>query len=235
LNSDERYEIQKFLEETVEEEKKHTNLVEYLFEKCNYNFPKIIKDSEYEKLIQDVTSENNLLQTMFSANKGECQILTLLSLILRHTRNEDKKNYLKIILQEESKHFNGFTKIMKLIRKNLTESEIAPLELGPHNSYIDNESKLNIEYFGTSNIGQFFYYCKENLFSCDPQNNNIVQKFWRSISSNQFQREHYSLFNRKFYMYYNVLFPNVSEIEYNTHSARIINSFFENCQRSVGE
>lgn len=229
LNYEERLEIHKFLYETVAEEKKHSNLVEYMFEKCNYNFHKITKDAAYEKLIQDEVNENNLLRTMFYYNMGECEILTTLSLIIRHTVNEDKKNYLKMLLQEESKHFNGFTKVMRLIRKNITKEEITPLELGPNGPYF-YKMVYHPEYLGTMNIPRFFNYCKENLLQSDPQNQNIVQKFWKSIESNQFQQEHYSLFNRKFYMYYNILFPDVSADEYNRNLKTILNSFVNSFQ-----
>lgn len=223
LSENEKYEIHQFLDETVAEEKKHSNLVEYLFEKCNYNFTKITKDSAYEKLINDMVSEKNLLQSMFFANMGECQILTALSLIIRHTANEDKRNYLKIILQEESKHFNGFTKLMKLIRKNITDDEIIQLD-----NFYRKENMLHLEYLGTSDIHNFFHYCKKNLLHCDPQNNNVAGKIWKSIQDNKFQQEHYSLFTRKFYLYYSILFPDVSEIEYNLDTRNMLESMIKN-------
>jgi rubrerythrin len=230
FTEEQKVDINNFFKDTIEEEDKHTNLVEYLFTKCNYKFLKITEENKltdpvYKNTIKNFCDEKNLLTTMVTFYMGEVQILTTLSLLIKYTTNDDKKNFLKVILQEESKHVNGFLKLMELIKKNINHDELAVLD-----DFYKNKRPFNFEYFGLLHIKGFFDQCKYHLLKNQTTKKDLVRKIKESIIQNKFQQEYNQSYNKRFYKYYQVFFPHITEVEYNNHNLGTVNSLFDRYQ-----
>ncbi len=207
----------KFLEETISEETKHTELMKFFVKAANYN----IELQDETQYLDQLINEKNIIQTLFHFYMGEVNVVVSLSLILRYSTNLDKKNFLKIILQEESKHVNGFLKLIKLVKKNITQDELESLD-----KFFTTRTFF-LEYFGLNDLGRFIEYCNDNLLDSDPQKTNLAANFIESITKNKFQQEFNTLYKKKLFMYYRVLFPDVTEEEYNLKIDKTLNLFLQ--------
>jgi hypothetical protein len=205
-------------------------MLEFFVETSKYNIEiidkdAIIKNTEYAQKVNELISEKNILQTLFNLYMGEVAIVVTVSLILKYSTNENKKKFLKTILQEESKHVNGFLKLIKLIKKNITQDELESLDVN------FKTKTLCFEYFGLYNSYGFFEYCDNGLLKfLQCTKNQLVANFIESITKNKFQQEFNALWKKKFFLYYQELFPNVTESEYNAKIDNSLNLYlkFEN-------
>jgi len=218
LDSNQLNTIYDFLEQTIAEEIKHSQLINHLCTRIGYNFNDVIP--KWSMDLNEQLSEENLLQSLLIFYIGEVTVLIGLVLICKYSNNIEKKNYLKIIAQEESKHVTGFLKIIQTISKNFDQTELDRVE----NLFRDTlsgyyEYMLNFDLYG------FFEHCHK-LDKSDPQKVNIEEKVLDAIVKNNFQTEYLSLVNKRIYQYYQSLFPHVTENEYNQIVENKLNRFF---------
>jgi len=219
LDSDQLNNIYNFLEQTIAEEIKHSQILTHLCKRIDYDFSNNLK---YVVDLNHLLSEENLIQSLLDFYVGEVQVLTGLVLICKFSKNIEKKNYLKIIAQEESKHVNGFLKIIQTISKNIDKTELDRIE----DSFIN--SCYFYEYMIDFNLYEFFKYANSNLLDSDPQKQNIVENFLHAIVENNFQKEYQAMINKRIYQYYQSLFPHVTETEYEQIVKNKCNRFFAN-------
>ena len=221
LDSDQLNTIYDFLEQTIQEEIKHSQLINHLCTRIGYNFSNLT--SKWSIDLDEQLSEENLLQSLFVFYIGEVQVLIGIILICKYSNSIEKKNYLKIFAQEESKHVTGFLKIIKTISKNINQTELARIEKN-----LFKNSFYCYEYMLDFNLPEFFEYCHDNLDKSDPHKENIETKILDAIVKNNFQKEYLSLVNKRVYQYYRSLFPHVTENEYNKIIENKLNRIFAN-------
>jgi hypothetical protein len=225
LDSNQLNTIYDFLEQTITEEIQHAQLINHLCERIGYNFSDI--PFKWSMDLDKQLNEENLLQTLFEFYIGEVQVLIGLALIFKYSKNIEKKNYLKIVAQEESKHVTGFLKIVQAISKNIDKTELDRID-----DSFRNNSYFFYEYMLDFDLHEFFIYCNKNLDKSDPQKQDIVEKFLDSIIESNFQKEYLSSINKRIYQYYQSLFPHITENEYNEIVQNKLNRFFENIRES---
>lgn len=219
LDSNQLENIYVFLEQTIQEEIKHSQLLNHLCKRIDFDF---VDRPKWSINLNELLSEENLLQSLFEFYIGEVQVLTGLVLICKYSKNIEKKTYLKTIAQEESKHVTGFLKIIQTISKNVRETELDQID------HTFRNSVYNYEYMIDFNLYEFFKYCNSNLLNSDPQKQNIVENFLYAIVENNFQKEYLSMINKRIYQYYQSLFPHVTENEYEQIVKNKLNRFFAN-------
>jgi hypothetical protein len=219
LDSNQLENIYVFLEQTIQEEIKHSQLLNHLCKRIDFDF---VDNPKWSINLNELLSEENLLQSLFEFYIGEVQVLTGLVLICKYSKNVEKKNYLKTIAQEESKHVTGFLKIIQTVSKNIGKTELEQIDNSFRNSF------YNYEYMIDFNLYEFFEYCNSNLDKSDPQKVNFVENFLHAIVENNFQKEYLAMINKRIYQYYQSLFPHVTENEYEQIVKNKLNRFFAN-------
>ena len=221
LDSNQLNTIYDFLEQTIAEEIKHSQLINLLCTRIGYNFSDLTP--KWSMDLDDQLSQENLLQSLLIFYIGEVQVLIGLVLICKYSNNLEIKNYLKIIAQEESKHVTGFLKIIQTIAKNIDQTDL---------DRIDDLFTTTLcgyyEYMLDFDLKEFFEYCHHNLDKSDPQKVNIEEKVLDAIVKNNFQTEYLSLVNKRVYQYYQSLFPHVTETEYEQIVKNKLNRLFNN-------
>lgn len=217
--------IYEFLEQTIQEEIKHSQLINHLCKRIGYNFSNTAP--KWSMDLNDQLSEENLLQSLLIFYIGEVEVLIGIVLMCKYSNNIEKKNYLKIIAQEESKHVTGFLKIIQTIVKNINQTDLDRVE-----NLFRNSLCGYYEYMLNFDLTEFFKNCHRILDKSDPQKVNVVENFLNAIVENNFQKEYLSLVNKRVYQYYQSLFPHVTETEYEQIVKNKLDTIFENFRQN---
>lgn len=221
LNTDQQSQVDNFFTKTITEEIQHLDSATFLVKKCGYDFSNL--EYSEEKLLNDICPAQ-IIRNLFKYYVIESQGQTMLYLIHKYSSNKAKKRFIKPLLQEESQHTNGFLKIIKMLRNNITDSD---LELVNDFITMKYEENFRYEYFGFYELSDFLKYCNRALKNKPKAQSNIKKDFLTLIKENKFQQEYHKLISKKVYKCYSVLFPNVTEKNFNMMLENNIKTYVE--------
>lgn len=220
LTNAQNLQINNFFTKTIAEEIEHLDSAALLVKKCGYDFGNL----EYpeEKLLDDICP-TQIIRNLFKYYVIESQGQTMLYLIYKYSSNKAKRRFIKPLLQEESQHTNGFYKIIKMLRHSITDGD---LELVNDYMTMKYDNSFRYEYFGFYKIHDFFAFCERALHN-KISINEFKKNFMKLIKENKFQQEYHKLVSKKVFKCYSVLFPNVTEKDFNIMLENNIKTYVE--------
>lgn len=210
-DDDKLYNLYTFLETTAEEETKHSLLWKRLVEKMYPERPTLdLTDTVTINLMQQSIRSLGLVNSLISFFIGETVTLTTCSFLYQHTKNENKKRFLKIFLNEESKHVNGFSNLMQNIIKNAGEKDLEEAR-----RIYPKFWGFDFDYFGLTGVADMFHSFQQSPDLAEQQHAQYEQKMFNSVIENPWQQKFNKFIMHKNFLYYNQLFPNSTEDEFN--------------------
>lgn len=204
--------LYEYLETTIDEETKHSLLWKHLVNKLYKNYETIdLNDNVYIKNMQQVMDNLGLIPSLIIFFIGETVTLTTCSFLYQHTTNEDKRKFLKIFLNEESKHLNGFNNLIKDLSININDTELVEVK-----KIYSETFGFDFDYFGISMLPQLVDNLQEELNLSDDDSRGLKRQILNNIKNNLWQQKFNQFILHKNFIYFKNLFPNSTEEEFNS-------------------
>lgn len=212
FSSDKLNNFYDYLETTIAEETKHSFLWQHLVKKMYPEYKLIdLNDPDYINQMQSIY-DIGLIKSLIIFFIGETVTLSTCSFLYQNTTNETKKSFLKIFLNEESKHLNGFSNLMRDIIANVNQDELnfAQRDLYPLFCGYD------FDYFGLTNLPQLVGELGKNMNLSQSHSDYLEQKIYNNVKENLWQQKFNKFIMHKNFLYYKQMFPQSTEEDFNS-------------------